>query len=92
MVYSDIARRHMEDADGDGNGFLDAVEWLAYLNKDKPADRRDPKVDKQRSERKRGQQIANCICGRRGRRTHFAGTRGEPEIVPKRQYSHVPPT
>lgn len=53
MGYRDIMVNHLQEADSDGNGFLDSLEWLQHLHSDKNKQEEknnkwDKKVDKQR--------------------------------------------
>ena len=35
MDYSSLVSGHFIESDSDGNGFLDSLEWLRYLHKNK---------------------------------------------------------
>ena len=54
MTYDQVILGHMNSSDEDSNGFLDSMEWLAYLNRNKTSskdakDARDKKaLDEQR--------------------------------------------
>ena len=50
MGYDDLILEHMRESDGDHNGFLDSLEWLGYLNRNKtfPSAERKKELDEQR--------------------------------------------
>ena len=46
MTYHTLMIHHLHDSDRDKNGYLDALEWLEYLHKNKQ--NRDKDLDNRR--------------------------------------------
>lgn len=47
MSYDAMAQEHFHASDVDGDGYLDSLEWLRYLNKNKK-EPEDEDLDNQR--------------------------------------------